>query len=364
MRNKVCGMVFSKSGILMKAQYFPFPDLKESELLVKTKYATICASDLHTYQGFRKTPVPTILGHEIIGEIEALPPEGFLKDYYGDDLKVGDVITWSITASCSECHYCKIGVPQKCLQLFKYGHEAITETHPLSGGYAEYCHLAKGTTIVKIPEDIPYEVIGPANCATATTAAAFRSGSYHSGKVVIIQGLGLLGLTACAMARYLGAGEVIAIDIDEKRLNAATAMGATKTLLFEKNPEAIISEVLQISNGFKADLIIEMSGFSESVELGFNLLSIGGHYVFVGSVFTQQTVEISPETTVRNLFNIHGQHNYAPQDLARAIEFLRETHTKYPFKSLVASEFSLNEVNEAFRYSLATKSIRVAVVPN
>jgi alcohol dehydrogenase len=364
MRKKACGMVFSKSGIPMKAQEFPFPELNESELLVRIKYATICGSDLHTFQGFRKTPVPTILGHEIIGEVEALPPEGFLKDYYGNDLEVGDAITWSIAASCGDCHYCKIGISQKCSYLFKYGHEQITENHPLSGGYAEYCHLAKGTTIVKIADDIPYEVIGPANCATATTAAAFRKGGYCAGKVVIIQGTGMLGLTACAMARYLDADEVIALDIDENRLNMAREMGATKALLLDNNPEIIINEVLQITNGYKGDLIIEMSGFTESIELGFNLLGIGGHYVFVGSVFTQPAVEISAETTVRSLFNIHGQHNYTAQDLAMAIKFLSENYKTYPFESLISSEYSLREVNEAFEYSVANKSFRVAVVPN
>jgi|TARA_B110000495_G_C23041542_1_gene625121 putative phosphonate catabolism associated alcohol dehydrogenase len=364
MSNKAHGMVFSKSGVPMKAQEFPFSRLKESELLVKIKYATICGSDLHTYRGLRKTPVPTILGHEIIGSIETLPHGNPIKDYYGDDLKVGDSITWSIAASCGDCHYCKINIPQKCRNLFKYGHEQITEHHPLSGGYAEYCHLAKGTTIIKIPDHIPYKVIGPANCATATTAAAFRIGGDCSGKVVIIQGAGMLGLTACAMAKYLGASEIIAIDIDEKRLSLAHKFGATKTLLFANDSDKIVNDVQKITNGYKADLIIEMSGISKSVELGFNLLSIGGHYVLVGSVFTQPSVEISPETTVRSLFNIHGIHNYAPQDLAMAIRFLADCYMKYPFESLISSEFSLKEVNEAFDYSIATKSFRVAVRPN
>ncbi len=57
-------------------------------------------------------------------------------------------------------------------------------------------------------------------------------------------------------------------------------------------------------------------------------------------------------------------HNYTPQDLAMAIRFLVESHTKYPFESLISSEFSLKEVNEAFDYSIATKSFRVAVRPN
>ena len=364
MNNNAYGMVFSGSGIPMKAQEFPIPDLKNSELLVKIKYATICGSDLHTYQGSRNTPVPTILGHEIIGEIEILPREGCLKDYYGNDLKVGDIITWSVVVSCGDCHYCNNGISQKCSHIFKYGHEPILENHQFSGGYAEYCHLAKGTTIIKVPEGIPYKVLGPANCATATTACAFRIGGDCSGKVVIVQGVGMLGLTACSMARYYGAREVIAIDIDEKRLNTATEFGATKKLLIDNNPDNVISDVLQITDGYKGDIIFEMSGTSNSVELGFNLLSIGGHFVLVGSVFTQPLVEISPENIVRNLFNIHGIHNYTPQDLAMAIKFLSKNHLKYPFESLISSEFSLKEVNEAFEFSIATKSHRVAVVSN
>jgi len=364
MNKYACGMVFSGSGIPMKAQEFPLPNLNESELLVKIKYATICTSDIHTYQGFRNTSVPTILGHEMIGEVNTLPLEGCPKDFYGNDLEVGDIITWSVVASCGDCHYCNIGVSQKCSHIIKYGHEKIVENHPLSGGYAEYCHLAKGTPIIKLPEDIPYKVLAPANCTTATTAAAFRIAGDCSGKVVIIQGVGMLGLTACSMARYFGAREVIAIDIDEKRLNIASEFGATKKLLIDNNPKKIVSNVLQITNGHKGDIIFEMSGVSSSVELGINLLSIGGHFVLVGSVFTQPTVEISPENIVRNLFNIHGVHNYTAKDLAMAIKFLIENHSKYPFKLLTSSEFSLKEVNEAFEFSSDTKPFRVAVVPN
>ena len=87
MNKYACGMVFSGSGIPMKAQEFPLPDLNESELLVKIKYATICTSDIHTYQGFRNTSVPTILGHEMIGEVNTLPLEGCPKDFYGNELE-------------------------------------------------------------------------------------------------------------------------------------------------------------------------------------------------------------------------------------------------------------------------------------
>ena len=361
MSNSTIGMVFTKSGVPMDRQKFHSPDLKQGELLVKIKYATICGSDLHTYQGFRQTPVPTILGHEIIGEVAELPSDADLQDYYGNVLKQGDRITWSIAASCGECHYCKIGLSQKCVNLFKYGHEKISDEHPLSGGYAEYCHLAKGTTIVKISDEMPNKVIGPANCATATTAAAFRVGGDCAGKVVIIQGAGMLGLTACAMASSLGARQVIALDIDKDRLVLAPKFGATDTILIEGDNADVINKVKNITDAYMADLIIEMSGISESVELGLKLLSIGGHIVFVGSVFTQPDVQINPESIVRGIFNIHGMHNYIPEDLATAITFLENNHKKFPFEELVSSEFPLQDVDAAFQHSIATKAFRVAI---
>ena len=361
MNNSTFGMIFTKSDVPMDRQKFHFPNLNQGELLVKIKYATIWGSDLHTYQGFRLTPVPTILGHEIIGEIAELPTDNILHDYYGNVLKQGDRITWSIAASCGECHYCKIGLSQKCVNLFKYGHEKISDEHPLSGGYAEYCHLAKGTTIVKIPDNIPNKVIGPANCATATTAAAFRVGGDCAGKTVIIQGAGMLGLTACAMASSLGAKKVIALDIDKDRLILASKFGATETILIEGDDADVINEIKNITDAHMGDLIIEMSGISTSVDLGLNLLSIGGHIVFVGSVFTQPNVQINPESIVRGIHNIHGMHNYIPEDLATAITFLEKNHKIFPFEELVSSEFPLQDVDAAFQHSIATKAFRVAI---
>ena len=94
-------------------------------LLVKIKYATICGSDLHTYQGSRNTPVPTILGHEIIGEIEILPREGCLKDYYGNDLKVGDMLIYS---GCELEHWREPFEGTICSQVFLHYNDRTKKT--------------------------------------------------------------------------------------------------------------------------------------------------------------------------------------------------------------------------------------------
>lgn len=362
MKGSSRAMVFTESGRALEMWEFPLPDLNEGEVLVKIEYSTICGSDVHTYQGKRSTPNPIILGHEIIGRIVQLPLKGVVEDINGNALKIGDLVTWSIAASCGKCIFCNRGFPQKCQHLFKYGHQRINKEHPLSGGYAEYCHLAKGTTIIQIPDNISKKILCPANCATATTTAAFRLVETCKNKTVLIQGTGMLGLTAVAMARYYGAREVIASDIISARLKKARDFGATKTILVGQDSNNISDEVKDITDGFGVDLIIEMTGMPTSMEDGIPLLAIGGRYVFVGAVFPNRSIAISAEMIVRNLITIHGLHNYIPRDLDEAITFLSDTYTLYPFKELTSKEFSLEEANEAFQYSIENKAYRVAIV--
>ena len=362
MNGKSTAMVFTEAGRPLTKQEFPLPVLSDRELLVRIEYSTICGSDLHTFRGSRSTPSPTILGHEIIGRIVELPTDGLVKDCKNSELKIGDLITWSIAASCGQCYYCNSGLPQKCKNLFKYGHQQINKEHPLSGGYAEYCHIAKGTAIIKLPDNISRKVLCPANCATATTAAAFRIGGACKNQTVLIQGAGMLGLTAVAMANYYGAKEVIAIDIVNERLVEAEKFGATKTVLVTEDSNKVIDKIKNITNGEGVDLALEMTGIKSSMETGIQLLRIGGRYVLVGAVFPNPPIKIPAEVIVRNILSIHGIHNYTPQDLIEAVKFLSDTHTKYPFKDLVSAEFCLDEVNDAFQYLINSKAFRVAIV--
>ncbi len=362
MNRKSRAMVFTEAGSPLTMQEFPLPVLSEGEVLVRIEYSTICGSDVHTVIGTRSTPSPTILGHEIIGRIVELPLNSIMRDYENCELKTGDLITWSIAASCGQCYYCNNGIPQKCKHLFKYGHERISKKHPLSGGYAEYCHIAKGTTIIKIPDGISRKVFCPANCATATTAAAFRIGGACNNQTVLIQGAGMLGLTVAAMARYYGAKEVIALDVVNERLNEAKKFGATKTVLVTEDSNQVIEEIKNITNGFGVDLAIELTGIQSSMETGMQLLRIGGRYVFVGAVFPNPPIAIPAEVIVRNLLSIHGMHNYIPKDLAEGIKFLSDTYINYPFEDLVSAEFSLEDINDAFQYLIDGTAFRVAIV--
>ena len=353
--------VFTAAGAPLENATVGTPTPRAGEVLVRVSCCTVCGSDLHTYQGHRDTPVPTILGHEIIGRIEAIG--GTLLDLEGNRLELGDRITWSVAASCGECFYCTHELPQKCERLFKYGHEKLRPAHALSGGLAEHCLLAPGTAIVKLPAELPDLVACPINCATSTVAAALRKGQLQAGETVVILGLGALGLTAAAMARSMGAAHVVGCDVDDRRLEVAKSFGVTAGLNVTTGAASLVERVRDLTSGRGADLAIELSGAASSVELGLGSLRIGGRYVLVGSVSRSRDVAINPEVIVRRMLTIHGVHNYAPIDLLAAVRFLTLNHTRYPFEKLIGGTWALANAEAAFKHAIANRSLRVAVRP-
>jgi putative phosphonate catabolism associated alcohol dehydrogenase len=354
--------VFTAAGTPLELQRFPLTDLHANEILVRITFCTVCGSDLHTYQGDRHTPTPTVLGHEILGNIVALGA-GTPVDHGGETLAVGDRITWSVAASCSECFYCERGVPQKCEQLFKYGHESTAKRHALSGGLAEYCVLAPGTAVVRLPTSLQDAVACPSNCATATVAAALRTGELAPGESVLVQGAGMLGLTACAMARSQGAHQIIVCDVDAARVRLASRFGATQAITTDDSATAVTAAVSDLTAGRGVDLAVELSGARAAPDAGIPQLRIGGRYVLVGAVFPGQTLSLPSETIVRRLLHIHGVHNYTPNDLVAAVRFLEENQSKYPFEELVGRTFPLDEADAALRWAIETRALRVGVAP-
>jgi alcohol dehydrogenase len=357
-------MVFEEPGQPLIMREFVRPTLGAGEVLVEVTCTALCGSDLHSYEGRRETPLPTILGQEILGRIAELRPGDPPVDLLGKKLALGDRVTWSVAASCGGCFYCELSLPQKCEHLFKYGHERTDPRHPLSGGLAEHCHLARGTTILKVPDSLPDEVACPANCATATVAAAFRVAADVHDRVVLIQGAGMLGLTAAAMARHHGAREVIVCDLDDERLKWADRFGATHTVQVDADGDDLTDLVARLTGGRGVDVALELSGSAAAIEMGLPLLRIGGRYVWIGAVFPTRDVPISPEMIVRRLLRIEGVHNYTPVDLIRAIDFLKETQAEFPFAQLVTGTFPLAEADAAFQFALTTKAPRVAITPN
>jgi alcohol dehydrogenase len=233
----------------------------------------------------------------------------------------------------------------------------------LSGGLAEHCHLVRGSSVLRLSDELPDAAACPANCATATVAAALGVAGECGGRVVLIQGAGMLGLTAAAMARSRGAREVIVAEPDRARLERAEQFGATRLVPWRGDVTDLAATVKQASGGRGVDIALELSGAPQAMETALPLLGIGARYVLVGAVFPDRDIALSAETIVRRLVRIEGVHNYTPADLVAAVEFLTAAHARYPLAELVSERFALADAEAAFRHAVQTKAPRVAVAP-
>ncbi|HTN74901.1 MAG TPA: zinc-binding dehydrogenase, partial [Pirellulaceae bacterium] len=263
-----------------------------------------------------------------------------------------------IVASCGECFYCLRDLPQKCQRSVKYGHQQWSDDSVWNGGLADYCLLAANTSIFRVPDELPDAVACPANCATATVAAAIEATGTLTDRAVLVMGAGMLGLTACAMARDRGATRVICCDLNAERLTQAVLFGATHTT----TPDNVVNTCAELTAGFGVDACLELTGATPAIQTALASLRMGGVLVEVGAVFPTPALELQPEQLVRRQWTLRGIHNYAPRHLQQAITFLA-AHSQLPFGALVAQWFSLADADQAFRAAGSGKCFRVGVRP-
>jgi putative phosphonate catabolism associated alcohol dehydrogenase len=343
-------MVFSGPGLPLEPRIVDSVSLSRGEVLVEVELSTVCGSDVHTVRGDRHEPTPLVLGHESVGHVVAV----------GQDAPVacGDRVVWSVAAHCGRCDRCRRGLPQKCRSLRKYGHQRIQPNWVLSGGFATHVQLVEGTPIVKVPKSLPAGVLAPAGCGIATAWAALGAaertvalGRSH----VMISGAGLIGLTACAMAHERGA-RVTVVDPAPGRRYLATRFGADEVI----PPSEVCA--LAAAHG-DVDVVIEASGAPAAVRTALDVAGVGGCVVLVGSVFPTDPVEVVPERVVRGLLTVTGMHNYAPDDLRAATDFLVWHWNEYPFDEFVEATYPLAELDVALERAAQQREVRVGVVP-
>ena len=286
------------------------------------------------------------------------------SDFNGKKLSIGDRVTWSMTASCQNCFFCKKGIPQKCINLFKYGHVESSGNMGLTGGFANFIHLRKGSFIFKVPNDLSDEEVSPLMCAGATITSGLDEANFSKCKYVVVQGCGALGLYACAFSKKLGAEKIIAIDMDSKRLSLAKEFGADYTVNI-KNEKNIINKISQITNGFGADYVIEVTGTPSVIDQGIKFLRIGGTYILLGAIYPNSKFTLDSSEIITKCLTLVGMHNYKPESLDLAIKLVQKTKSKYPYKKLVGTQcsLSLDDVEDALKSFESRKTTRPSIKP-
>jgi len=354
--------VFSQVGQPLTQETFDLPArLEPGAAVCEVLMATICGSDLHTISGRRQEPTPLILGHEILGRIVQLG-DALVEDGFGQPLRVGDRVSWTIMACCGACFFCTHRLPNKCVKLRKYGHTCCHDGVGLSGGFAQHVVLWPGTAVFRVPDSLPDEIATPANCALATVVCARDTIGLAAGETALIQGAGLLGLNLVALCREGGASHVFVTDVQADRRAMAERFGATASFdPSQMTDDEIAAAIQDATDGRGADVAFEVCGQSSAVALAVQSLRIGGRYLIAGLVTPGSEFELLGNTVTRRCLTIKGIHNYAPEHLGKAIRFLESCWQKYPYDQIIGSTFPLEKINDAVAEAATGRHIRVAV---
>lgn len=300
------------------------PSLLDGEVLVELEVATVCGSDRHTVSGRRPGACPSILGHEGVGVVAESRRPG---------VDTGQRVVFSVTSVCHDCPLCRRGLTAKCERVQKVGHESFEGSWPVSGTYATHIHLPAGVEIEPVPEKMPLEWASTAGCAVATVMAMVEAAGDVRGRTVLVNGLGMLGVTAVVATRAAGAARVIACDPAPGARQAAAGLA---------------DEVVQTFAGADVDVSFELSGSSDGTLTCINSLAIGGVAVLAGTVAPVGGIAVDPEWVVRGWRTITGVHNYEPRHLAGAVDFLVAHGDTLPWGALLGECYALAELPRAF----------------
>ncbi len=265
------------------------PDPGPGEALVKVQACGVCHTDLHYREGGINDDFPFLLGHEAAGVVEAVG-EGVTEVAPGDFV----VLNWR--AVCGECRACRRGEPWYCFATHnakqKMTLEDGTELSPALGigAFAEKTLVAAGQC-TKVDPSAPATTVGLLGCGVmAGIGAAINTGGVTRGDTVAVIGCGGVGCAAIAGARLAGARTIIGVDIDDKKLEWATGLGATHTVN-SKTSDAV-EAIKELTGGFGADVVIEAVGRPETYEQAFYARDLAGTVVLVGVPTPEMKVEL------------------------------------------------------------------------
>lgn len=325
----------------------PEPD----QILVRVTAAGICGSDLHMWRGEVPflTAMPAAAGHEMVGRIEALGSNRSV-DSLGRPLAEGDRVAYAYFHPCGQCWPCvnnNVGCPNRYSERSAL---SVRDAPHFHGAYGDYYYLRRGQWVFRLPDEVEDKVAVPVNCALCQVTQGLDEARIRLSDVVVVQGLGGLGIYACALARDLGAGLVIGVDAIPERLELARRFGADAVIDITalRTQEEREAEVERLADGHGADVVIELAGVPGVVPEGIAYLRPGGRYVLIGNVVADATTTFAPHSVIRTPKELIGVVTYDEWVLPRALEWVARAGSRYPFEQLVSDVFGLEQITEAF----------------
>jgi threonine dehydrogenase-like Zn-dependent dehydrogenase len=344
------------------------PEVGPGEILIKVSRTNICGSDVHAWHGTFATgglggQLPTVLGHEMVGAVEALG-DGVSADSNGVRLEKGSRVVFPYFFSCHRCRHCLAGRRNACLNLKMAMLGRADEPPYFVGGYGDYFLLPAGAVVYQVPDNVTDDIASGANCALSQVIYGLERVDQQLGEIVVVQGAGALGLYAVAVAKARGAARVIAIDGVPERLELATAFGADAVI--DINEAATVKDrtkiVKTLTGGHGADVVVEVVGHPAAIDEGLKMLGQFGRYVEIGYINIGKTFEFDPSRFVFANKTMVGVSLYDPAVLSRALTFLEQHRDSLPLHRLAAAQYPLDDINEAFAAAERRSDVRASIV--
>jgi len=381
MTDKVKAVVMVEPG-RVEVQEFPYPSLEEGAMIIKVEMAGICGTDKHTYKGEmvlyagteaeQRGVFPCVKGHEVVGRVAQI--NGTYLDADGRELKVGDRVTLCPNIICKECWYCRhvFGWPY-CSNNKTYGVYFRSDEPPhITGGWAEYMYIFPGSWVYKVPEEMSPEMavnielmVVTNNVDRAKGYMEFASRGFGLMDTVLVQGVGAMGLAHLIKARVLGAGDIIALDVSDFRLDLAKEFGADYTLnVRTTTPEERMAFVKDLTDGRGADMVIETAGIPDVLPEGLDLLRRGGTYLEASNFVDagEVTINVHRHLAAKNVLLI-GSTNHPNTEYDRTMKMMMRYEERFPWMKFVTHQFKLDEAKEAMEKSFEDESLKVVFVP-
>jgi aryl-alcohol dehydrogenase len=338
---KIRAAVLRKAGGPLKIESLEMEGPREDEVLVRMVASGICRTDIDFCDEWEEADNPVVLGHEGSGVVERVG-----KGVRG--VQRGEHVVLSYQ-SCGQCPPCRMGRPTDCEHFYEanFGFQRLDGSNALqrSGvrghffGQSSFATHALATerNLVKVPKDLPLEILAPLGCGLQTGAGSVMNAlAVSQGASIAIFGTGSVGLAAVMAARIVGASPIIGVDINPMRLEAALESGATHAI--DNGREDVASRINQIT-GRGVDYVLEITGDPQMHEVAVEILNPHGTVaLFAG----ERGEESLPEG--RKTFGIIEGDSVPQRFIPELIALYRAG--QFPFDHLVKF-YDFSQINEA-----------------
>ena len=330
----------------VRLEELPKPVIGAGEVLVKVMASGICGSDVMEW--YRVTTAPRVLGHEVTGEITALG-----AGVSGFDL--GERVVFTHHVPCNDCHHCLRGQHTLC--------DTLHSTSFDPGGFAEYVRIPKINVdkggVILLPEEISFEAgtfVEPLGCAVRGQ----RKIGLQSGDSVLVLGSGLAGLLNIRLARALGAGCVVATDVQPFRLQAALDSGAQDAI--DARLPNVVERGLAANDGNGFEHVIVCTAASGAFPQALNGVGSGGNVLLYAFSGPGAKIPLDLHEYFRKDITIRSTYGASPLDLQQAVNMLR--FGRVGVEDLITHRLSLDQAGLGFDLMASgAESLKVIIDP-